>query len=81
MKAKIVIGIALCSILLIAGLVLAAKSDIPMIFLKDSPSEVREDIANKMSMTPQEVLFGRIEQLRQQHQEKDDKEATGDETS
>lgn len=80
MKAKIIAGIVLCSILLIAGLVIAAKSDIPMIFLKDSPSDVKEDLANKMSMSPQEVLFGRIEQLRQQ-QESDDEEAIGDESS
>ena len=79
MKAKIVIGIALCSILLIAGLVLAAKSDVQMIFLKDSQSDVREDIADKMSMPPQEVLFSRIEQLRQQ-QEKDDEQKIGDES-
>jgi len=80
MKAKIVIGIALCSIIILAGLVLAAKSDIQFTFLKDSQSDVKEDIADKMSMPPQEVLFSRIEQLRQQ-QEKDGQEPTGDETS
>ncbi len=81
MKAKIIVGIVFCSIILIGGLVIASKNDIYTIFLKDTPSDVEEDIAEKMALSPQEVLFQRIEQLRERHQEKENEETAGDETS